>query len=284
MSSQQIPDLVVPAETVPELRLALLVDLCSLAGQALERVPVASLAFVEVDAAAYAERLNARRELLEIVGWPDQAPAQEAITFKAGAHAQLAVELLGALRNREAGRLSRDVVPAGELSEMEAHDLILLRSETELREMEGYLLSLDRDQPVVAIGPAIAPGSPTLAPDDARSTLGSAPRLYVLADDDLLDLRGLPSELALTRGCSARIWQPGLTTDSDPDDHPLVRPLGTENVLEVLALQFDLSRPRVRREIKRIEGIRVFTELQLDNAIEQMDSKCPPRALTKAGL
>jgi hypothetical protein len=166
---------------------------------------------------------------------------------------------------------------------MEAHDLILVSSESELREMESYLLSRDRDQPVVALAPAVAPGAPTLAPDDARAIIGSA-RLYALADDDLLDLQGLPGDLALTRGCSARIWQPGLTADSDPDDHPVVRPLGTESPPEVLALQFDLSRPRVRKEIKRIEGIRAFTERQLDKAIEQMNGNQAPRSLTKTGL
>jgi hypothetical protein len=164
-----------------------------------------------------------------------------------------------------------------------AADPIIISSESQLRDMERHLLTRERDQPAVALAPAVAEGPPTLAPGDARAIIGVGATLYVIAEDDLLDLQDLPSPLALARGFSARIWQPELTSDSDPDDHPLVRALGTESTLEVLALKFDLSRPRVRKEIKRIEGIRAFTERQLDKAIEQMNRKRPPASLTRAG-
>jgi hypothetical protein len=153
--------------------------------------------------------------------------------------------------------------------------------------MEGYLLSRGRDHPAVALAPAVDRATPTLAPDGVRAIVGAGPRLYVFAGEELLDLQCLPGELALAWGSSARIWQPGLSSESDPGDHPLVRPLGDESVMDVFAREFDLSRPRVRREIKRIEGIRAFTELQLDKAIRELEDRqilARPPALPRAAL
>lgn len=118
MTADTPTDLVVPVEIVPELQQALLADLRSLAGQVLERTPVLSLAFVDIDLPAYVERLTARRELLEIVGCPGQETAREQITLKVGAPAQLAVELLDALRAQKAERVSRGESPAGEQAEL----------------------------------------------------------------------------------------------------------------------------------------------------------------------
>jgi hypothetical protein len=74
--------------------------------------------------------------------------------------------------------------------------------------------------------------------------------------------------LAVPRGC-ARICWPQFSAASDPDDHPLVHRLEGESdrdALEELARQLDLSRPRVRHEIKLIEGIRATSEYELAQA------------------
>lgn len=152
---------------------------------------------------------------------------------------------------------------------------VIIESETNLRCMERYLLSGEREQAVVALAPVVTPAMRRLTTTEARAAVGVGPRLYLLAEERLLDLQQLPDALALAWGSCARIWQPGLSSESDPDDHPLVRPLEGENPQEVLARQFDLSRPFVRKEIKHIEGIRAYYEEQLDNAITQLRRRGP---------
>jgi hypothetical protein len=159
--------------------------------------------------------------------------------------------------------------------QVEAHgesDVVVVHDRRELQGMERDVLSPIRDQPVIAL---VAGGDfdvPVLAPSEVRKIVGKGPRIYVI-EDSLLEHLRLPSSVALSRGSSARIWQPGITSESDPDDHPVVCPLEGETPQEAFARRFDLSRPRVRKELKRLEALLAFNEHQLENAIQALDKR-----------
>lgn len=149
---------------------------------------------------------------------------------------------------------------------------ILVRTAQDLQSFEAHLLG-GRDRPAVALTPSVDPSVPVLAPEDVRAVVGPRCGIYVIDGEHLL--RRLESilgtSLAVPLG-AARIWWPGLTTRSDPADHPLVQPVEGESPGEViaeLARQFDLSRPRVREQIKLIDDARAQLELELDRAREQ---------------
>jgi len=81
------------------------------------------------------------------------------------------------------------------------------------------------------------------------------------------------SHLAVPRG-SARICWPRFSDRSDPGDHPLVwRYEGASDgeALEEFARRFDLSRPRLRREIKLIDTLRAPSQLELDQARARLE-------------
>lgn len=148
-------------------------------------------------------------------------------------------------------------------------DPIVVRTSSQLASLEAYLLSSDRDQLAVALMPI---ESNWLEPSDVRAIVGPAPRIYLVRGQFLLRLQRIPGALALQSG-SARIWWPGLTSDSDPADHPIVLPLAGESqqaVLDEFTGALDLSRPTVRKEIKRLQGALSFHESQLDKAIQEL--------------
>ena len=136
---------------------------------------------------------------------------------------------------------------------------IIVDSASELQDIERYILSPSRDQAVVALA---ADAASPIQPNHTRAILGPGPRIYVITQETLLDMQSLSGLLAPQCGSSARIWQPGLSTDSDLEDHPLVRPLEGEDPVEVLAREFELSRPRVRREIRRLQAANEFLAAQ----------------------
>jgi hypothetical protein len=144
------------------------------------------------------------------------------------------------------------------------------------------------------LGPRVGPvvglaldddGVPVLACADVRAVVGAGVRIYLLASDDLLcELRDeLGPRLALDRG-SVRVWWPGAEARCDPADHPLVHALEDEPcaaTLEEFALQFDLTRPRVRAQIKLIEDARAFVEHEL--VIAQQHNQLLSQALYAEG-
>jgi hypothetical protein len=155
-------------------------------------------------------------------------------------------------------------------------DPIVVLGEPALKSLEAYLLSSDREQPVVALTQSLESEEPVLASGDVRAIVGGDVRIYYLPEEHLLQsLQSvLGRSLALPQG-AARIWWPGLNTRSDPSDHPLVLELDGQpqaHTLAELARQFDLSRPRVRREIKLIEDTRRLTEHELAQAREQVEA------------
>jgi hypothetical protein len=161
-----------------------------------------------------------------------------------------------------------------QLTSLEAPDpdCVLVLSAGELRRMCADVLDA-REQPVVALT-LDADGIPVLGFAEVRAVVGAGVRVYLIAGEDglLHELRAtLGAALALDRG-AARVWWPGAGPRCDPADHPLVLALEGEPsamTLEELALQFDLTRPRVRAQISLIEDARAFVEHELAGAREQ---------------
>jgi hypothetical protein len=147
-------------------------------------------------------------------------------------------------------------------------DLFVADSEAGLRRMEGCLLSPARRQLVVGI----APGLHADTAADVREILGLEGQLYLISEESLLDQQRLPVPLALGQ-LSVRIWWPWLTEESDPRDHPLVRPFPGQSFETVFGDQLDLSRPVVRREISRLEGLARFNEHLLEKAIRELERR-----------
>jgi hypothetical protein len=151
-------------------------------------------------------------------------------------------------------------------------DCMLVVDGRELRRMCADILDA-REQPVVALT-LDADGVPVLGFADVRAVVGAGVHIYLIAGEDELlhELRAtLGAALALDRG-AARVWWPGAGLRCDPADHPLVLALEDEpraTTLEEFALQFDLSRPRVREQIRLIEDARAFVEHELAGAREQ---------------
>ena len=146
-------------------------------------------------------------------------------------------------------------------------------SEPELLDLQTYLLFTDRIHPVVALALYEAEDDSALWQQEVRQIVGDSARIYFISDELLLSRlgEGIGRRLALASG-SARVWWPGLSTRSDPGDHPLVLQLDGESRTETLgelARQFDLSRPHVRRELKLIEDARALAEHRLAQTVEQ---------------
>jgi hypothetical protein len=151
---------------------------------------------------------------------------------------------------------------------------VIVCGEAVLLELQTYLLLADRIHPVLALALCEEEQEDCARwHADVRQVVGADARIYFLSDESLLSgLRDrLGRRLALVPS-AARIWWPGLSTRSDPGDHPLVLQLDGESrseTLAELARQFDLSRPHVRRELKLIEDARALAEHRLAQIVEQ---------------
>jgi hypothetical protein len=150
---------------------------------------------------------------------------------------------------------------------------MIVEDEQELSSLQQCLLYPDRTQPVVALALCEEEADDiALWHEELRPIVGEHTQVYFIAPHLLGSLRkGLGRKLGLLEG-SARIWWPGLSTRSDPGDHPLVLALEGESRVDVLAefaRQFDLSRPHVRRELKLIEDARALAEHRLAEIVEQ---------------
>jgi hypothetical protein len=150
-------------------------------------------------------------------------------------------------------------------------DCILVETSRDLRRLCTDILSR-REQPVVGLTLDVD-GGPVLACSDIRAVVGPGVRIYLIVNDDLrCGLREmLGPRLAIDQG-EVRTWWPGANTRCDPADHPAVLALDGEPsrmTLEEFAHQFDLTRPRVRGQIRLIEDTRAFLEHELARAREQ---------------
>ena len=152
-----------------------------------------------------------------------------------------------------------------------AQELIVVRTKPAARSLEAFLVG-ERDRPVVVLSQSPETLRPALDPAAVRQVIGSGCRIYYIPGEFLLRrLQGtLGRSLAVPRS-GARIFWPGLSSRSKPEDHPLVMVLQDESETDArreFARQFDLSRPNVRREIAVIEDARALLQHQLELALE----------------
>jgi hypothetical protein len=169
----------------------------------------------------------------------------------------------------ERGAAGERVAPAGG----EGVELVVVRGTTAIGGLVAYLQSGEREHPVVAIARSLEADEPVLAPADVRVIVGVGPRIYYLPDEESLEglERLLGRVLALPAG-GVRVWWPGLSVDSGAGEHPVMLALDGEppaRVLAEFARGFDLSRPRVRGEIRLIEDLRRLAERELSLAREE---------------
>jgi hypothetical protein len=173
--------------------------------------------------------------------------------------------------------LSGGPVPAGSRARRTRHgspaaiaqETIEVRTTAQLRDLETDLFG-DRDVAVVVIAQAEEGELPALNPEDVRRVVGPNARIYVVLSTSLLGrlTRVLGAGLSVYCG-EVRVLWPGLSSRDDPADHPLVKALPGEpqkDTLRELELQFDLSRPHVRREIKQLDELRAMAEIELNDA------------------
>jgi hypothetical protein len=151
-------------------------------------------------------------------------------------------------------------------------DCVVVLSKAELRSLEAYILG-EREHPVVALTPSLMMPEPAFAPGAIREIVGPGARIYFIPGTFMLHRLqdALGRRLAPAAG-TARIWWPGFNLGSDPREHPLVQRLegeSDESAVEEFARCFDLSRPRVRREIELIEDARALAERERDQAVER---------------
>jgi hypothetical protein len=137
-----------------------------------------------------------------------------------------------------------------------------------------------RERAVVGVAPRTDDFAPVLAPADVRAVVGPGVRVYLIPDEYVLEevQARLGPRLRIPRG-SARIWWPGATAYSDPAAHPWVIATAGErrwDTLEAFAEQFDLSRPRVRREIALAEDLRGVLEREIIH-VEERESRLHER-------
>jgi hypothetical protein len=151
-------------------------------------------------------------------------------------------------------------------------DCVAVETAGDLRRFCSDILSA-RERPLVGFAPGLEGEECRLTFADIRQAVGPGVRIYRISCEDLLhDLREmLGPELAIQLG-TVRIWWPTVGERVDPGEHPAVAALEGEPrhiLVEELASQFDLSRPRVRAQIRLIEDARAFVEYELTRAVEQ---------------
>ncbi len=171
-------------------------------------------------------------------------------------------------RGDEQGSSGGRPAPAGG----EDGDCVVVLSKAELCSLEAYVLG-EREHPVVALTPSLMMPEPAFPPGAMREIVGSGARIYFIPGTFLLHrLQGAFGRRLSPAAGAARIWWPGFNLGSDPGEHPLVQRLegeSDESALEEFARCFDLSRPRVRREIELIEDARALAERERDQAVHR---------------
>jgi len=143
---------------------------------------------------------------------------------------------------------------------------IVVQGERDIERLHRDILG-DRDYAIVGLTERPDSVEPVLRCSDVRSVVEDDVRVYLVAEESLLDDLAVVvgRRLRLDRGC-ARVWWPGASVKDDPSDHPIVVALEGEDYRDTLAefaLEFDLSRPAVRERVSLIEDARAFLEHEI---------------------
>jgi hypothetical protein len=135
--------------------------------------------------------------------------------------------------------------------------LTTVRVPRDVRRLTNEIRRRDRRSAVVAL---TAPGEneqPAFAPGAIWMALAEPVPIYILASPYICwrFADSIGATLAVDGG-SARVWWPGVTTESDPTAHPLVRYAPNEEPtarLERFVKEYELSRPTVRQYLRPIQ-------------------------------
>jgi hypothetical protein len=102
--------------------------------------------------------------------------------------------------------------------------IVVLRSLREAWMLAQEALDPKRDYPIVCLTLRVLEHKPSLPPMEVRRIVGSGVPIYVIASDHGIQYLSelLPEHLDVSNG-ETRIWTPGLSENSDLEDHPLVR-------------------------------------------------------------
>jgi hypothetical protein len=177
----------------------------------------------------------------------------------------------GASRSERAAAEKQAAAAGGEGAEP-----IVVRGSSGIGGLATYLLSGERELPAVGIARSLEAEGPVLNAADVRVIVGAGPRIYYVPDEEMLGvLEGLLGRVIALPAGGVRVWWPGLSVQSVARDHPFVLAHDCEtpaSVLEEFAKAFDLSRPRVREEIRVIEGLHRIAERERDEAIRRAEA------------
>jgi hypothetical protein len=126
-------------------------------------------------------------------------------------------------------------------------------SEHQVRALADEILDRDRDYPVVCLTSRSGDRGPALSGERVRGIVGPGIPVYFIAAHRLtLRLRKLLPERMDVFGGATRVWWPGITRESDPEEHLLVydtRGVYGEEAYERLTGEFRvLERPRLTVE------------------------------------
>ncbi len=173
-------------------------------------------------------------------------------SLKAGETAVLSEREQAALRLRAVPR------PTGQDTgrSTEVARIVGLATRKDLRRLTGELRRGDRDVPVVVLSFAEGAREPAFSPTAVCRALDPRVAVYVLGSEDLC--RRLAQILGPRLGVDggdARIYWPGVGSESDPDENPLVlakSDLDSREPVVRLIEALELSRPDISRHVKAL--------------------------------
>jgi hypothetical protein len=127
------------------------------------------------------------------------------------------------------------------------HQLILVCSPRDVRALAREILSGERDYPVIALTARLEERRPSLSVERIRKIVGPSTPIYFISCHELtLRLSHFLPKYLAANGGAGRLWWPGVSRSSRPEDHPRffdVRGDYQEEVYEWLEAEF---RPPLR--------------------------------------
>jgi hypothetical protein len=202
----------------------------------------------------------------------DEALEQLAAEFalKSGESIGFSSREQAALRLRSAPR------PAALSSSADDHKLapVLLTSRKDLRRLTTDLRRGDRDYPIVVLTFADGAEEPGVLPALIRPAIDPRGLIYVLGTRDLCSrlTRSVGSHLAVDEG-DARVFWPGVSARSNPDEHPLVSASGDGDWRGSAVRLFEaleLSRPGVRGHVRVLRERLQTTEKRAADTLREL--------------
>ncbi len=108
-------------------------------------------------------------------------------------------------------------------TESTVSEYVLLRSKRELKKLAEEILGPERDYPIVCLTARSGEKGPALDAEVVRRVMGPGIPIYFVSGLRTYFFLSsmLPKGLGVWRGAT-RVWWPGVRTESDPREHPLI--------------------------------------------------------------